>query len=221
MGRRRECAKGREHASAGLIGSFSLLRAAGGGAARVHEKRPSHGKTLGGRWLDPPGGRRSRLIWGDSSLLRGGGNSLPQPGPRSRGAASHARHPAPAANSTQAWKRHLCPLWGDKATRVDHFVPLSEGGSDEQENLRDLCSSCHEEVTLVSNQAGGDLRLDPVASYFCEETRQALVLENQPRAWCEIFADPRRGGAEVTCDVIRCRRSILYGKAGKIRCTVL
>ena len=66
----------------------------------------------------------------------------------------------------------------------------------------------------MSNQAGGDLRLDPVASYLSDETRQALVLDHQPRAWCEHFAEPKRGGAEVACDVVKCRRSILYGKAG-------
>lgn len=33
------------------------------------------------------------------------------------------------------------------ATVVDHIIPLAHGGSDEDENTRNLCHDCHEAVT--------------------------------------------------------------------------
>jgi len=33
------------------------------------------------------------------------------------------------------------------ATVVDHIEPLALGGSDEDENTRNLCDPCHDEVT--------------------------------------------------------------------------
>nr|WP_132882306.1 HNH endonuclease signature motif containing protein [Sphingomonas sp. JUb134] len=33
------------------------------------------------------------------------------------------------------------------ATVVDHIVPLAKGGSDEDENTRNLCDPCHQVVT--------------------------------------------------------------------------
>lgn len=46
----------------------------------------------------------------------------------------------------------LCERCGDRgrttlATVVDHIVPLALGGSDEDENTRNLCEPCHLEVT--------------------------------------------------------------------------
>ncbi|MBB4618973.1 HNH endonuclease [Sphingomonas abaci] len=33
------------------------------------------------------------------------------------------------------------------ATVVDHIVPLAKGGTDEDDNTRNLCDPCHREVT--------------------------------------------------------------------------
>lgn len=33
------------------------------------------------------------------------------------------------------------------ATVVDHITPLAHGGSDEDENTRNLCKTCHDAVT--------------------------------------------------------------------------
>lgn len=35
----------------------------------------------------------------------------------------------------------------EPATVVDHIIPLSKGGSDEDSNTRNLCRQCHLEVT--------------------------------------------------------------------------
>ncbi|WP_087131103.1 HNH endonuclease [Caballeronia pedi] len=34
-----------------------------------------------------------------------------------------------------------------KSTIVDHIVPLAHGGTDDESNLRGLCSACHDAVT--------------------------------------------------------------------------
>lgn len=33
------------------------------------------------------------------------------------------------------------------ATVVDHIIPLAQGGSDKDENTRNLCDNCHQVVT--------------------------------------------------------------------------
>ncbi len=43
------------------------------------------------------------------------------------------------------------------ATVVDHIEPLALGGSDEDENTRNLCDSCHLEVT--AEQFGHEKRV--------------------------------------------------------------
>ena len=47
---------------------------------------------------------------------------------------------------------YLCEMCNAKgrtqlAEVVDHIVPLSKGGSDEDSNTRNLCTPCHAEVT--------------------------------------------------------------------------
>ena len=36
-----------------------------------------------------------------------------------------------------------CVLCGDSADEVDHIIPVSLGGSGDDENLRSLCHACH------------------------------------------------------------------------------
>jgi len=42
----------------------------------------------------------------------------------------------------------ICKICGRKAsTQVDHIIPLSQGGTDERDNLQGICDNCHEEKT--------------------------------------------------------------------------
>ncbi len=42
-----------------------------------------------------------------------------------------------------------CAAWGfvREATVPDHIVPLTQGGSDEDSNIRCLCADCHQDRT--------------------------------------------------------------------------
>lgn len=37
----------------------------------------------------------------------------------------------------------FCVRCGDEATEVDHIVPLSAGGADDESNFQALCKTCH------------------------------------------------------------------------------
>ena len=45
-------------------------------------------------------------------------------------------------------RRPMCESCGSAATEVDHIVALSRGGTNEMDNLRSLCKSCHSRKTV-------------------------------------------------------------------------
>ena len=55
--------------------------------------------------------------------------------------------------STRSWRSiragilardgHRCQLCGRPANEVDHIIPLADGGSDVEGNLRALCRACN------------------------------------------------------------------------------
>lgn len=73
--------------------------------------------------------------------------TAPSPTPRLRGRAGQRQRQRRMARSAG-----LCQLCQDRdrvklATVVDHIKPLALGGSDEDDNTRNLCDDCHHEVT--------------------------------------------------------------------------
>ena len=60
---------------------------------------------------------------------------------------------------TAEWKRirniilkrdgHTCQRCGDKGNEVNHIIPVTEGGTDDLENLETLCASCHQPETVA------------------------------------------------------------------------
>lgn len=38
------------------------------------------------------------------------------------------------------------------ATEVDHVIPLSQGGRDDESNMQPLCSACHQIKTMFESQ---------------------------------------------------------------------
>ncbi len=61
---------------------------------------------------------------------------------------AHARH-----GSTRSWRTiraqilalhaYRCKMCGERATEVDHIVPVADGGTNHASNLRPLCHACH------------------------------------------------------------------------------
>ncbi|MBM3940447.1 MAG: HNH endonuclease [SAR202 cluster bacterium] len=65
---------------------------------------------------------------------------------------------------------HLCRRCGERATEVDHVVPLSQGGTDAPANLQALCRPCHaskgrggQKVPLAAPSGTGEKRLRATA----------------------------------------------------------
>jgi 5-methylcytosine-specific restriction protein A len=46
-----------------------------------------------------------------------------------------------------------CGRWRDDRDHVDHIVPLSQGGTNDRENLQRLCLSCHSRKTMGENRS--------------------------------------------------------------------
>ena len=44
--------------------------------------------------------------------------------------------------------RRRCVLCGNRATQVDHIIPVSAGGSNAMTNLQSLCEPCHKTKTV-------------------------------------------------------------------------
>ena len=56
-----------------------------------------------------------------------------------------------AARKTVLAREPQCRFCGEKATVVDHIVPLRDGGTHDIANLRPLCKSCHDRRTYEDN----------------------------------------------------------------------
>lgn len=48
----------------------------------------------------------------------------------------------------------VCVVCGAPATDVDHIVPKRRGGSDHEDNLQSLCSTCHNRKTNREMRGG-------------------------------------------------------------------
>jgi 5-methylcytosine-specific restriction protein A len=66
---------------------------------------------------------------------------------RLRGRAGVAQRKRRLARTNGLCERCLARGKTVLATVVDHKTPLALGGSDEDENTRNLCDACHDEVT--------------------------------------------------------------------------
>ena len=48
----------------------------------------------------------------------------------------------------------LCRVCGRPASEVDHIVPKSRGGTDDEDNLQTICTACHAQKTAREGLAG-------------------------------------------------------------------
>lgn len=81
-------------------------------------------------------------------------------GPRSRGVPKAVADHVMARDHYECQARlHGCAVI---ANEVDHVVPVFEGGNDELENLRAICSSCHRKKTAGEAARARQRRRQPV-----------------------------------------------------------
>ncbi len=81
-------------------------------------------------------------------------------GPRSRGVSKAVADQVMARDHYECQARlHDCAVI---ANEVDHVVPVFEGGNDELENLRAICSSCHRKKTAGEATRARQRRRQPV-----------------------------------------------------------
>lgn len=71
----------------------------------------------------------------------------PRPVERLRGRAGQAQRKRRLARTKGLCERCKAKGIVRIATVVDHTIPLALGGTDDDENTRNLCDPCHEEVT--------------------------------------------------------------------------
>jgi len=95
--------------------------------------------------------------------------------PTVNGLMRHRSRPSPHARGyTKRWRKvrrmymaghPLCEdpfgvhgVWSVPGRHVDHIVPLSRGGGDEESNLQTLCASCHSKKTVLYDGGFGGQR---------------------------------------------------------------
>ncbi|MGE5618439.1 MAG: HNH endonuclease [Sphingomonadaceae bacterium] len=49
-----------------------------------------------------------------------------------------------------------CVVCGRPAVNVDHIIPKSQGGTDDENNLQSMCQSCHSRKTAIQSSGWGD-----------------------------------------------------------------
>ena len=59
----------------------------------------------------------------------------------------------------RARDNHTCQQCGNPGHEVDHITPRSQGGNDEETNLRTLCAKCHSAKTQQEIRDGYQRRM--------------------------------------------------------------
>jgi 5-methylcytosine-specific restriction protein A len=78
----------------------------------------------------------------------------------------------------------MCYVCGGLASEIDHIVPVSLGGSDDESNLAAICSRCHRHKTAVeSNTRKKSGRRWPGADAHPGKVGGAPRRGGQPDTW--------------------------------------
>uniref|UniRef100_A0A6C0EDG0 HNH nuclease domain-containing protein n=1 Tax=viral metagenome TaxID=1070528 RepID=A0A6C0EDG0_9ZZZZ len=98
----------------------------------------------------------------------------------------------------------------------DHIKPLSNGGSNEIENIQALCVSCHLDKTKNERETGAYVSLNNSESTYNKITNE-IFTSNLTKFWAFIESKDvnisKNYKTKVSIDINKCRRHILlYGK---------
>lgn len=79
------------------------------------------------------------------------------------------------------------------AQEVDHIVPLSDGGTNDAENLQSLCKSCHSKKTRAENEPsqfiGGGEAVAPVTIVCGPPAAGKTTFVRERKRWGDAIAD--------------------------------
>jgi len=101
-----------------------------------------------------------------------------------------------------------CAMCGSELTaHVDHKIPLSQGGSNSDENLQGLCPECHSAKTLAEARCPLDDDFF-LQSRLNRETYEHFHMSKPPPQAVAFLKTPTYSQA-LNIDVVRCRRNAL------------
>lgn len=110
---------------------------------------------------------------------------------------------------------YVCKTCGNKFCKtklqIDHVIPVSEGGTNDYENLQVLCLTCHMDKTVSEGQFKN--LSDPTLSSYNSEVRDIMTGDLAKR-WAFIeYTGVRKGGVLKFIDTNKMRRNILHSSA--------
>ena len=94
-----------------------------------------------------------QLAEAGKSYCAGHGRALANHYKRSNPFTSHYGRQWRKKQAEYLEKNPHCVVCGSLASNVDHIIPVRFGGTDDDENLRSMCHSCHSRHT--SKRGGG------------------------------------------------------------------
>ena len=100
-------------------------------------------------------------------------------------------------------------IGGKIAYDIDHIRPLSNGGTNELDNIQPLCKSCHKNKTLSEQSDGGFNKTDDAVSMYDKSISQ-IMNDVKAYAFVETLRKPKNESDKLfTLDIKLCRTNIL------------
>jgi hypothetical protein len=100
-------------------------------------------------------------------------------------------------------------IGGKIAYDIDHIRPLSNGGTNELDNIQPLCKSCHKNKTLSEQSDGGFNKIDDAVSMYDKSISQ-IMNDVKAYAFVETLRKPKNESDKLfTLDIKLCRTNIL------------
>jgi 5-methylcytosine-specific restriction endonuclease McrA/shikimate kinase len=87
-----------------------------------------------------------------------------------------------------------------EATEVDHIVPKTQGGTDEDHNLQAICKSCHQDKTAIES-ATSDNRVSYYPEWLPKPRIPVTIIAGPPGSGKSTYAKKNAGKNDLVIDV--------------------